>query len=65
MMKAVTAFAKLSLHAKLHQQLDSMQTRINEDVARIEAAEIRAYDNDAAYNELEKLKREALSIRFV
>lgn len=59
------AFALLSLHAKMHSQLDQLDMRRRSIVARIEKAEIQAYDNDAEYQQLEAMKKELLSIRFV
>jgi hypothetical protein len=61
-------FLKLSTHAKMHKQLDNLQavqSRLQRDVQRIEEAEIRAYDNDARFQELERMKKELLAIRFV
>jgi hypothetical protein len=65
MMKAGIAFAHLALHAKMHKQLDYLPSRVDQDVERIEKAQILAAGNDGEYAKLENLKREILSIRFV
>lgn len=58
------AFAVLSLHAKMHGQLDSLSLRRQQAIERLEAAEIMAFDNDAEFRQLEAMKKELLSIRF-
>jgi hypothetical protein len=56
-------FLTLSLHAKMHKQLDQLNLQ-QQLVERIEKAEIKAFDNETEYNRLEQMKKELLSIRF-
>ena len=58
------AFITLSLHAKIHNQLDGMEERYRNLLWRIDTAEVAAVDDDATYEALEALKRELLGIRF-
>jgi len=58
------AFVKFSLHAKMHQQLDALDTRKRVAVERIEEAEILSFDQDSRFRELETMKQELLGIRF-
>ena len=60
MTRAQQAFVILSLHAKMHQQLNAINRR-NVDVER---DEIKAYDDNTDY-ELETVKKELLAIRFL
>ena len=62
---ARNAFMTLCMHAKMHQRLDSLNTRLGGMITRIETAEIRAYADDSKFQELEQLKKQLLAIRFV
>jgi len=59
------AFAVLSQHAKIHDDLDRIDRRYRDLLQRIEEREILAYRNPRKYEELEALKHELLSIRFL
>jgi hypothetical protein len=59
------AFLYLSLHAKMHKQLDALEERKQGALQRIERAEIRAYDDEADFRKLEDLKKELMAISFM
>lgn len=56
-------FAVLSLHAKMHQRLSTVDTYAYL-MERIETEEIKSYNNNWRYKRLEALKQELLSIKF-
>jgi hypothetical protein len=58
-------FAKMSMHAKVQRRLDSIDVRFNRVIQRIEQEEIKHYDDDGRFAELEQMKRELLAIRFL
>ncbi len=58
-------FAKLSMYAKMHRNLDAVAVKKHKMIHRIEQDEIRAYEDDITYSRLEELKKQILAIRFL
>ena len=54
----------LSMHAKIHKNLDNVHTHYRRLLEKIEEAEIRAYRDEEKFEKIEDLKAELLSIRF-
>ncbi|HIH23469.1 TPA: hypothetical protein HA251_00390 [Candidatus Woesearchaeota archaeon] len=59
------AFLRLSMRAKIHQHLDTLDDRKERVMNRIEKDEISVYADDMEYSDLERMKQEALAIRFL
>ena len=58
-------FVILSMHAKMHRQLDAIESHYRGVLQEIEEKEILAYDNETEFSRLEALKKELLAIHFV
>jgi len=55
--RAKEAFLHLSLHAKIHEKIDSIPW-YQDEIHRIDKAKIRAYQNDDEYWQLDAIKKE-------
>lgn len=53
------------MRAKIHQHLDTLEDRKERIMNRIEKDEISVYADDMEYSALERMKQEALAIRFL
>ena len=62
--RAKEAFLHLSLHAKIHEKIDSIPW-YQDEIHRIDKAKIRAYQNDDEYWQLDAIKKELLAIQFI